>query len=464
MQEGRKLIAWLEQQGYFEDALVECDKLLKETPDDSELSSLRASLLARCGRREEAIEAYADIAMGLAHRGQYLRAISCSKALALLDFAAYERLSRRLAAFYNERYAAPSEGLEAPAVSLDPSTSMSVAELSPSSLSLDEQESSSGEIPISWVEPTPQEPLRPQIEGDIPRGPETQEIDQVALEEFRRREATQQEAMQRLPDLFSRLDADSTAALMDYLFPVEAVDGQILMRQGERGNEFFLISEGRVVLTRRVDGEEEVLAELGPGQFFGEIALLTPLRRTATVTCLGPCQLLRLTREDLRGVVQAYPNVDIELRRFVYQRLVHNLLLTSFLFFPLPTAERVAFVEFFSVLEAKEGLIMLQEGQPSNALYLIAGGTVEFMKRKSTHEEVSFQTLGVGDFFGESAILGRGGMPYSIRLVEDCILLKLRFEDAVQVRSRFPKAIELLRNISEQRRREVGALSSMWSV
>ncbi len=280
---------------------------------------------------------------------------------------------------------------------------------------------------------------------------------------MRQKEATRKES-QKLPSLFSRLDADSTAALMDYLFPVEAPKGKVLMQQGEYGNEFFLISEGRVVLTRRVDGEEEVLAELGPGQFFGEIALLTPLRRTATVTCLEDCQLLRLTREDLRNVVQSHPNVDTELRRFVYQRLVQNLLLTSLLFFALSTEDRVSFVEFFSVLEGKAGVVLVREDQPSDALFLIAGGTAELLKRKGSEGEVGVQSLGVGDFFGESAILGRDSALYSARLAEDSILIKLRADDAAKVRPRFPKAIEIVRNISEQRRREIHALSSMWAV
>ncbi len=551
MQDGRKLIAWLEQQGYFEDALKECEILIAKDPEETELRAFRASLLARCGRPEEAIASYGEVAMEWAEKGQYLRAISCSKAVALLDFSAYEKLSRRLATFYNKRYATPG-ATNQPLPFSEITASIPVSVLGSEALLGDQD--SSGEMPITWVQPP--RPSASQMEMDAPpssdalaappssgeeptlystlpehsSGPpisspfepmnqptgtsaasslptqkkrrtggfekqrtggfekqqtggfekqrtggfekqrtggfekqQTGEADSWTTDEVRQKEASRKES-QKLPSLFSRLDADSTAALMDYLFPVEAPKGKVLMQQGEYGNEFFLISEGRVVLTRRVDGEEEVLAELGPGQFFGEIALLTPLRRTATVTCLEDCQLLRLTREDLRNVVQSHPNVDTELRRFVYQRLIQNLLLTSLLFFALSTEDRVSLVEFFSVLEGKSGVVLVREDQPSDALYLIAGGTAELLKRKGSEGEVSVQHLGVGDFFGESAILGRDSALYSACLAEDCILIKLRADDAAKVRPRFPKAIEIVRNISEQRRREIHALSSMWAI
>ncbi|MCK6509620.1 cyclic nucleotide-binding domain-containing protein [Myxococcota bacterium] len=574
MQDGRKLIAWLEQQGYFEDALKECDILIAKDPDDTDLRAFRASLLVRCGRPEEAIALYGEVAMEWSEKGQYLRAISCSKAVALLDFSAYEKLSRRLATFYNKRYATPG-ATNQPLPFSEITASIPVSVLGSEALLGDQD--SSGEMPITWVEPP--RPSTSQVDMDAPSsdaltappssgeeptlystvpehssGPpisspfepmnkppsaaaasshptqkkrrtgenekqrtgenekqrtgenekqrtgenekqrtgenekqrtggfekqrtggfekqrtggfekqQTGEADSWTTDAVRQKEASRKES-QKLPSLFSRLDADSTAALMDYLFPVEAPKGKVLMQQGEYGNEFFLISEGRVVLTRRVDGEEEVLVELGPGQFFGEIALLTPLRRTATVTCLEDCQLLRLTREDLRNVVQSHPNVDTELRRFVYQRLIQNLLLTSLLFFALSTEDRVSFVEFFSVLEGKAGVVLVREEQPSDALYLIAGGTAELLKRKGSEGEVSVQHLGVGDFFGESAILGRDSALYSARLAEDCILLKLRADGAAKVRPRFPKAIEIVRNISEQRRREIHALSSMWAI
>ena len=163
MQDGRKLIAWLEQQGYFEDALKECEILIAKDPEETELRAFRASLLARCGRPEEAIASYGEVAMEWAEKGQYLRAISCSKAVALLDFSAYEKLSRRLATFYNKRYATPG-ATNQPLPFSEITASIPVSVLGSEALLGDQD--SSGEMPITWVQPP--RPSASQMEMDAP--------------------------------------------------------------------------------------------------------------------------------------------------------------------------------------------------------------------------------------------------------------------------------------------------------
>lgn len=68
---------------------------------------------------------------------------------------------------------------------------------------------------------------------------------------------------------------------------VEVPEGYHLLDQGRFPHEFFVVVEGTV----RVEREGETLAELGPGDFFGEIALTGPERRTATVVSSSPVRL-----------------------------------------------------------------------------------------------------------------------------------------------------------------------------
>jgi len=85
--------------------------------------------------------------------------------------------------------------------------------------------------------------------------------------------------------------------------------GTVIMQEGGEAHHFYLIESGRVQITQG----DRVLREEGPGDFFGEIALLRNVPRTATVTALEPCVLQMLTREDFLDAVsdeRAYGAAD----------------------------------------------------------------------------------------------------------------------------------------------------------
>jgi CRP/FNR family cyclic AMP-dependent transcriptional regulator len=79
--------------------------------------------------------------------------------------------------------------------------------------------------------------------------------------------------------------------------------GKALTKQGEPGSEFFVITDGQVEVT--IDGKE--VAKLGPGDFFGEMALLDSGPRTATVTCLTDVQVEVISRRDFSQLLDDAP-------------------------------------------------------------------------------------------------------------------------------------------------------------
>lgn len=97
----------------------------------------------------------------------------------------------------------------------------------------------------------------------------------------------------------------------------EAGADEVLMEQGRPGREFFLLIDGTVVVRRH--GRK--LANLGPGDWFGEIALLTFKPRSATVTAITPCRLLVIQDRSFRQVVEASPRIALRVLGSVSQRL-----------------------------------------------------------------------------------------------------------------------------------------------
>jgi CRP-like cAMP-binding protein len=94
-------------------------------------------------------------------------------------------------------------------------------------------------------------------------------------------------------------------------------EGRVLAREGQSGREFFVLVDGTVRITKN----KRKLADLGPGEWFGEIALITRGPRTATVTASSPVRVLVLTDRAFRQVVQRVPSIALKVLASVGERL-----------------------------------------------------------------------------------------------------------------------------------------------
>jgi CRP/FNR family cyclic AMP-dependent transcriptional regulator len=115
----------------------------------------------------------------------------------------------------------------------------------------------------------------------------------------------------------SKRELDAVAREVDELdFPA----GRVLIRQGEFGHEFFVIVEG----TAEVLQDDAAIAEMGPSDFFGELALLEEERRTATVRATSPMRVLVMTRQSFRALDRAVPGVHAAISAAIEQRREHH--------------------------------------------------------------------------------------------------------------------------------------------
>jgi MFS family permease len=117
--------------------------------------------------------------------------------------------------------------------------------------------------------------------------------------------------------IFAPLPAPAVERLMANLVHVTAETGEAIIREGDRGDTFYVLVEGAAEVTR--DGE--LVAERGPGDYFGEIALLRDVPRTATVTATTPVALLALDRESFLEAVTGHPQSRRSAEAIVRERL-----------------------------------------------------------------------------------------------------------------------------------------------
>jgi len=97
--------------------------------------------------------------------------------------------------------------------------------------------------------------------------------------------------------------------------------GQDVFREGEAGDELYIVQEGEVELLTARGGQALRLTLLGPGEFFGEGAVLEGRRREATARTVSPCRLLRIDGPTLAELVRHHPEVGLHMIRRLSRRL-----------------------------------------------------------------------------------------------------------------------------------------------
>lgn len=113
--------------------------------------------------------------------------------------------------------------------------------------------------------------------------------------------------------LFSEMDEQEVAEIRALMEELKFKPGHVIVREGEIGNLFYIITEGEVqVSIRDVDGNDVVLQDLGPGGFFGELSMLTNEPRSARVFAVTTVRVLALERDEFFTFLQKRPSAAID--------------------------------------------------------------------------------------------------------------------------------------------------------
>jgi CPA1 family monovalent cation:H+ antiporter len=114
------------------------------------------------------------------------------------------------------------------------------------------------------------------------------------------------------PEAFARIAAQMRLRTLS--------EGEVIIEQGQLGKSLFLIARGVVRVSRHFDGANTDLATLVAGDFFGEIALLSPEPRSATVKAITPCSVYALDRENVHQAMEEFPQMAAALNEALRSR------------------------------------------------------------------------------------------------------------------------------------------------
>jgi len=253
---------------------------IKKRPESFNLLLRQAEILGLAGDRDRAISVYRKLAEHYAQQGFYARAIAVINKVLRLD-PTREEFTRELAAFIG----AKQEAEKAEQVKLE--------------------RSERGGRRRAAAEAAAPPPAAPAAAPP-------------AAAEAGGRQAERERAA-------SRLFAELPHGALEELLLAAAVRSfeppEVIVREGEPGTSFFLIEEGEVeVHTRDTSGKPLLLAQLGVGDFFGEVAVLSGKPRTATIVSRTPVTVIEISRADLERIAGTFPEVRTVLQNFYERR------------------------------------------------------------------------------------------------------------------------------------------------
>jgi putative peptide zinc metalloprotease protein len=232
----------------------------------------------------------------------------------------------------------------------------------------------------------------------------------------------------------------------------EVEAGQVIVRQGARGDRFYVLLEGQVRVVRiAADEREERLASLGAGDYFGEAALVANVPRTATVIAETPARLLSLDAGHFRRWLASRVDVDAAVRRTLAER---ERLASLPLFAGIGSAELDRLAARMLITRYSAGDTILEQGGEGDRFFVLSDGRVEVVRRDEDGAERKLAELGVGDFFGEMALLDRAPRSATVRALSPVETYTLTADDFERLLDR-PPTDERVRAAARRRARDL---------
>jgi putative ABC transport system ATP-binding protein len=119
---------------------------------------------------------------------------------------------------------------------------------------------------------------------------------------------------------FHSLTLNTLAKIADKMWAEQVLEGETVIRQGDPGENFYLVRQGELEIVKGEDGHERSVATITEGDCFGEEALLTGNPRNATVRAKKDSLLYVLGEEDFKSAVAASDSLRDELRKVLFDR------------------------------------------------------------------------------------------------------------------------------------------------
>ena len=152
----------------------------------------------------------------------------------------------------------------------------------------------------------------------------------MVLNPFRRKNSTPRQEKLRALALFVELSSAELAIVDGLLHERDCLKDEVIFDEGEDGQAIYIVIEGEVLICRQGEPQTGRLALLGPGTFFGDVALIDDSPRTAQARAADDCRLAVFFRADFLGLMETHAviasKISLQLARNMGRRLREAML------------------------------------------------------------------------------------------------------------------------------------------
>uniref|UniRef100_A0A131XJZ3 cAMP-dependent protein kinase type II regulatory subunit n=2 Tax=Hyalomma TaxID=34625 RepID=A0A131XJZ3_9ACAR len=224
--------------------------------------------------------------------------------------------------------------------------------------------------------------------------------------------------------LFKSLDVNQMQEVIDAMFERKVKPGEVVIKQGDDGDNFYVIHSGTYHIFVNKDGKQDELVGKYDGTgSFGELALMYNMPRAATITAVTEGSLWAMNRQTFRRIVlkSAFK------KRKEYENLLEKVPMLK----SLNHYERMNLCDALMPRAYKDGDLIIMQGDAADGMYFIEDGTVRICVKKDGGNEMEVSRIGKGGYFGELALLTkkpRAASVYSVGPVKLAFLDVSAFE------------------------------------
>ncbi|KAL5018215.1 hypothetical protein ScPMuIL_003937 [Solemya velum] len=194
--------------------------------------------------------------------------------------------------------------------------------------------------------------------------------------------------------LFSHLDDNERSDIFDAMFPVHRHVGELIIQQGDEGDNFYVIDQGEV----DIFVSNQYITTIGEGGSFGELALIYGTPRAATVKAKGDVKLWGIDRDSYRRILMG----STIRKRKMYEEFLSKVSILE----NLDKWERLTVADALEPVQFEDGQEIVRQGEPGEDFFIITEGQATVLQKRSADEDnMEVGRLGPSDYFGEIALL-----------------------------------------------------------
>uniref|UniRef100_A0A1E1X8B1 cAMP-dependent protein kinase type II regulatory subunit n=1 Tax=Amblyomma aureolatum TaxID=187763 RepID=A0A1E1X8B1_9ACAR len=251
--------------------------------------------------------------------------------------------------------------------------------------------------------------------------------------------------------LFKSLDVPQMQEVIDAMFERKVKPGDIVIKQGDDGDNFYVIASGTYEIFVNTDREQDKLVGKYDGAgSFGELALMYNMPRAATIKAVTEGALWAMNRQTFRRIVlkSAFK------KRKEYENLLEKVPMLK----SLNSYERMNLCDALMPRSYKEGELIIKQGDDADGMYFIEDGTVRICVKKDGGNETEVSRISKGGYFGELALLTKKPRAASVYAVG---AVKLAFLDVSAFERLLGPCKEIMmRNIDQYEEQMIQAFGS----